>query len=270
LPESTLPPQPATPDSLDLAKARRLRQALTAQKEEIPALIQDPDPDVLRSLLKNPQLGEDQLLVLLKRRDLGEQLVKGIGKLPLVSASRRLLIALTAHPQAPAPLLSTLLPQLFLFELVTLLQLPGSGADLKLAAERAILKRLPETELGNRIALARRGTPALLEALLKQGEPRLLEAVLENPRLKEAGLHSFLRSASATPEAISAVARHPRWGKRPNLRFAMLRNRHTPTVWFTLFLPELGPSELEAVAASSGLTAGQRAEVQREWARRTL
>ena len=268
MPESTQPAPPAASDRLDPAKAARLRQALEADAEKLFTLLQDPDPDLMRSVLRNPNLGEEHLLTLLKRRDLTEQLIKIVQRLTPVAGSRRLKVALAGHPSTPASILSGLLPQLFLFELVTVMQLPGVSQDQKVAAERAILKRLPETELGNKITLARRGSPALLEALLKEGEPRLVEAVLANPRLKESAVLAFLKSPAAGAETISAVGRHPLWGSRPNLRFAMLRNRKTPAIWFTLLLPKLSNSELKALSSSSGLTPQQTTTLRQELKRR--
>ena len=268
MPQSPPTPQAPHPDRLDLAKAVQLRLALQADGEQLFALLRDPDPDLIRSLLKNPNLGEAHLLALLKRRNLSEQLIKTMHRLPTAAASRRLMIALAGHPNTPASVLSALLPQLFLFELVTVMQLPGVSPDHKIAAERAILKRLPETELGNKITLARRGSPALLEALLREGEPRLVAAVLENPRLKESGVLAFLKAPAATAETISAVGRHPVWGNRPNLRFAMLRNRKTPLIWFTLYLPTLSSSELKNLTGSQGLTPDQLSAVRQELAER--
>ena len=266
MPSPTKKTAPAEPEKLDPARAARLGLALRADGQTLFALFQDPDPDLIRSALSNPQLGEEHLLALLKRRNLPEQLIVTIHR--KAPGSRRLKIALAGHPNTPPPVLSALLPQLLLFELVTVLQLPGGAPDQKLAVERAIAKRLPETELGSKITLARRGSPALLEALLKDGEPRLVDAVLANPRLKEPGLLCFLRCAAATAETISAVGRHPLWGSRPNLRFAMLRNRKTPMVWFTLFLPSLATRELKNLLGSQGLSADQRSEVRQELGKR--
>lgn len=264
MPQSPPAPNLPHPDRLDLAKAARLRLALQADGEQLFALLRDPDPDLTRSVLKNPNLGEAHLLALLQRRNLPEQLIKTMHRLPAAAASRRLMIALAGHPNTPASVLSALLPQLFLFELVTVMQLPGVSPDHKIAAERAILKRLPETELGNKITLARRGTPALLEALMREGEPRLVEAVLANPRIKESGVLAFLKAPAATAETISAVGRHQVWGNRPNLRVAMLRNRKTPLIWFTLYLPTLSSSELKNLAGSQGLTPDQLLAVRQE------
>jgi hypothetical protein len=266
--QTTPTSEPAAAERLDLAKAARLRSALSAAGQELSSLLRDPDPDLIASALKNPQLSEEQLLSFLKRRDLSERSLRGIGRLPQAASSRRIKIALAGHPNAAGSLLSTLLPQLFLFELLSVMQLPGAGPDQRLAAERALLKRLPETELGNKITLAHRGPPALLEALLKEGEPRLVDAVLANPGLKESGILRFLGTPAATAGTISAVARHPRWGTRPKLRSAILRNRRTPPVWFTLFLPGLGERDLKSLLGSKALAAEQLAAVRQEWEKR--
>lgn len=239
----------------------RLRNALTAGGDELFAVLQDPAPEVLQALLKNPALGENHLLTLLKRPDLAEELLVSIYKHPLAGASHSVKVAMVHHPAMPAPQLMALLPHLYVMELATLCALPQATADQRLAAERAIIQRLPSTPLGYRITLARRGTAVVVEHLLKEGEPRLLEACLDNPRLKEGAVYQYLRSGSATAEGISTVARHPRWQRRQNLRLAILDNPRTPTVWHTLWLPTLPVAELKRLAVSPRLTPAQKREV---------
>jgi hypothetical protein len=230
-------------------------------------LLRDADQDLLRNALKNPHLGEAHLLALLKRPSLPEGTIRVIYRTPLAAGSRRVKIALAGHPATPAPLLTEILQQLRLMELAEVLRLPGASQEHKAAAQRAIIKRLPETELGVKIALARRSPPTVLEALLREGEPRLVAAVLAHSALQEANLLAFLRSAAATAETISAVARHPHWGTRPKLRLTALENRQTPPIWFTLFLPSLGTREVEALL-SKGLGARQLEAVQQELGKR--
>ncbi|MEZ4484676.1 MAG: hypothetical protein R2864_08775, partial [Syntrophotaleaceae bacterium] len=193
--------------SADLAQ--RLRQALTATGEQLYGCLQDPAAEVLGAMLKNPSLHEDHLRIVLKRRDLPEDLLKSIYQLQHTGASHRLQLLLAKNPATPAPVVQTLLPRLHLFELVDLCQLPGVTPDQRLAAERNILLRLEGEPLGNRIALARRGTATIVGELLKTGEPRLMAACLDSPRLKEAAIVQFLRGPKATAETISLIARHP-------------------------------------------------------------
>jgi hypothetical protein len=231
-------------------------------------LLQGADPDLIRSALKNPQLGEAHLFAVLKRPNLPEGLLRSISRAPHLAGSRRLKIALAGHPATPAPLLAEILAQLHLLELAEVLRLPGASPDHKAAAQQAIRKRLPEAELGIKIALARRVPPPLLEVLLAEGEPRLVGAVLANSGLQESNLLAFFRSPSATAETISAVLRHPGWGVRPKIRLAALRNRNTPPVWFTLFLPSVGSAVLNDLLGSKGLASRQQEAVQDELGKR--
>ena len=65
------------------------------------------------------------LLVLLKRRDLSEDLLKAMYRLEQVSNNHGLKLALVRHPNTSGPLLAALLPHLYLFELLNVCYLPG-------------------------------------------------------------------------------------------------------------------------------------------------
>jgi len=248
--------------------ARRLHRALTAGGDELHGVLQDPAPEVLRSALKNRNLGEEHLLALLKRRDLGEELLKAVWQLALSAESHRLQLALVRNPGTPGPVVLALLPRLHLFELVDLCYLPGVTPDQKFAAERAILQRLPTTELGNKMTVARRATASVVGEMLRDGDPPLVEICLTSPHLREVAVLQFLNGPTATAETISMVARHPRWQIRPNLRLAILRNRRTPDLWFRQFLPGMRTPDVRNLLASKRLNPSQKKLVEEELQRR--
>ena len=249
---------------LDQIQVEKLRSALTAGKEELFQLVLEQDPAVLLNLLKNAHLTDQHLLVLLRRRDLSEELIKQIARHERVKTTHKLKLALVGNGNAPASITLSLLPHLYLFELLNLCILPGSTPDQRLAAERQIIQRLSTIELGQKLTLARRGTGKILEALLKQGEPQVLTAALDNPHLKEVAILTFLRSGRPTAATISQVARHARWGRRHSLRLAMLKHRLTPSIWFTLWLPARKNFELNNLLVCRQLGAGQIELVRRE------
>jgi len=255
--------KPETP-KLDPELALRLRGALTADSDALFRVISDPEPHVLRAALKNRNLHESHLLTLLKRRDLPEDLLKAVYHYERRHPGRKLKIAMVRNPNTPGPVTLALLPHLYLFELVDLCYMPGVTPDQKIAAERTIIQRLPEIGLGNKITLARRATADVVGAILKEGDSRLTAACLNNPRLKEVSILQFLNSGRAKPDTISTVARHSKWTHRPNLRQAILKNRNTPDIWFTLFLPKLKPFELNNLLASRRLKPQQKTLVEQE------
>ena len=167
--------------------------------------------------MKNRSLNEEHLLALLKRRDLSEDLLKAIYQLDVARRSHRLQVALVKNPGTPGPVALALLPHLHLFELVDLCLMPGVTPDQKFGAERAILQRLPTTELGNKMTLARRATATVVGEILKGGEPRLVEICLSSPRLREVSILQFINSANASAETISMIARHRQVEASPQL-----------------------------------------------------
>jgi len=255
-------------EQIDKQLAERLTQALTAGSEVLFQLILDPDPNVLANTLKNPQLNEEHLLTLLKRRDLPEEIPEKIYHRHSKSLSHRLALALAKNRATADTIVRTLLPQLHLFELVDICFLPGLTADKRLNAERNILQRLPTTPLGSKLTLARRATANIVAELLKEGHPALTKVCLDSPRLKEAAIYQLLTGPKATAETISIIARNSRWQHRPNLRQAILRNPQTPEIWFTLWLPRLSLPLLKQLNGNQQLRSGAKRQIKAELNRR--
>ncbi len=249
-------------------QGKRLYKALTATSDELFQVLLDSEMQVLRSTLKNQNLNEKHLLALLKRRDLTEDLLKSIYQLDISKGSHNLQLALVKNPGTPGPVALALLPHLHLFELVDLCLVPGVTPDQKLGAERAILQRLPTTELGNKMTLARRATATVVGEILRGGEARLVEICLSSPRLREIAILQFINGATSSAETISIIARHQKWKLRPNLRLAILKNRRTPAIWFTLFLPQLRTAEVRNLLLSRNLKTTQKKLVQDELKKR--
>lgn len=232
-------------------------EALTADGDRLFSVMQDHRKEVLLAALRNPGLDPQHLLALLKRREL-ESII------PAIYANKRLIeantvkFALVVHPDTPIHIVQTLLPLLYIFDLLKICLIPGLSADIHLAAERKIAQQIPTQPLGNKLTLARRGTAAILDALLRDGVQNVVEICLDNPHLKEGSLHQFLTSSHATAEAVSMVARNSRWKSRPNIRLAILKNPRTPLIWFTTFLPGIPAATVRDLLASPRLTFPQK------------
>ena len=243
---------------IDQNLSQQLHQALTANKDELFQVMQEFSGDALLASLRNPSLDENHLLTLFKRRELSEELITAIYAGKHTCENHRVKFALVCHSETPSHIVATLLPQLTIFDLLKICIIPGITPDHRLSAERSIIQRLPMQPLGNKLTLARRGTAALVDALLQEGAPLVVEACLDNPHLKESSIHQFIASSKATAETISMVARNGRWKGRPNIRLAILKNPRTPAIWFTMFLPGLPRSTLRDLLSSSRLTFAQK------------
>lgn len=239
-----------------------LLEAVTADKDRLFAVIQTNHEEVLLAVLRNPNLDQQHLLTLLKRRGLGPVITAIYAQKRLMESSA-VKCVLVAHPDTPPHIAQTVLPLLYIFDLLKLCLIPGVSADIHLAAERKIVQQLPTQPLGNKLTLARRGTSAIVEALLREGVQNVVEICLDNPHLKEGSLHQFLASAHATAENVSLVARNSRWKSRPNIRLAILKNPRTPLTWFTTFLPGLPSSTIRDLLASPRLSLAQKELVRK-------
>lgn len=242
--------------------AEEMQDILSADKDRLFSVMQDHREEVLLAALRNPALDHQHLLALLKRREL-EAVITAIYAGKRLMESSAVKLALVAHPDTPPHIALALIQLLNIFDLLKLCLFPGVSADVHLAAERRIIQQIPAQPLGNKLTLARRGTAAVVDALLREGLQNVLEICLDNPHLKEGSLHQFLTSSHATAEAVSLVARSSRWKSRPNIRLAILKNPRTPVIWFTLFLPGLPAATLRELLSSPRLTFAQKELVRK-------
>lgn len=139
------------PDSLDDAKmqplAQRLRElprvqkiilATKADRTERAMLLQDNDPQVLSSLLKNPRITIEEVVRVAKSAFLSYQTVEVIVKTGQFMASLEVRVALVHNPKTPPQFALRILPSLPESEV----RLIAKGAATNMALKQAALKRL--------------------------------------------------------------------------------------------------------------------------------
>jgi hypothetical protein len=198
-------------------------------------------------------LTEDAALSILKHRDLPANEIDRIAKDSGAIKSRKVRLALAAHPRAPRRIALRLIRELYTFDLMQFSLLPAAAADLKRSASELLITRLASVTLGERLALARRSSAIVAAALLLDKEPRVWQTALENPRVTEAAVVKAVNSLSPTPQFIEAVCRHAKWSLRPEIRIALLRNPHTPLARALEFARRLPPAHLRDILHSSRL-----------------
>jgi len=191
-----------------------------------------------------PAITEDLALALLKNRDLSSDAVEQLAKNSGVTKSRRVRLAIAAHPRAARHVCLRLIRDFYTFDLMRFALLPGVAADIKHAADELLLSRIASVTLGERISLARRASKTITAALLLDKEAPVWQAAVESPRLTEAAVVRALRRPSATPALVEAICHHPRWSPRHEIRIALLRNPHTQLARALEFAHALPPAQL--------------------------
>jgi len=198
-------------------------------------------------------LTEDLALSLLKAPDLPAEEVEQISRHAGLMKSRKVRLALAAHPRAPRRLTLRLIRELYTFDLMQFSLLPAVPADLKRVAEQQLVARLASITLGERLSLARRSSSLVAAALLLDKESPVWKTALGNPRLTEAAIIKALQHPNATAAFVEAVCHHAKWSLRYEIRLALLRNPHTPLSRALEFARRLPPPQLRDVLHTSRL-----------------
>jgi hypothetical protein len=246
----------------------------------------------------DPELTEDLALSLLKRPDLHPEVVERLAKNTTALKSRKVKIALASHPHTPRHVSVPMARQFYTFELMKFTLSPIVPADVRVAVEDVLISRLNTVTTGERLTLARRASGRVAAALLLDAnsndgkidvkmkdddrkldgetkiriktaatvarETRVMQTALENPRLTEAHIISAVLRPAATAALVHAVARHPKWGCRREIRAALLRTEHLSLASALEFGQEIPAPLLREILASSRLPAKIKAQLRHE------
>jgi hypothetical protein len=242
--------------------------ARAASREEISALLYDASEAVLESLLENPRLDEAHLCLLLERKVLSGELLERIGRRKQWLRSYRVKRHLAFHAHTPRLLAMRLVRELYLMDLVQLSLLPSAPAELRRLAEELILARLPQLPLGQKLALARRGSARVAAGLVAEGHEQVVRLALENAFLTEAQVLKVLSREKLPARVVAAIAGHRKWSQLSNVRMGLVRHPLAPLARTLSFLPDLTLRELQELCEPGTLTENLRRYVDHEIARR--
>jgi hypothetical protein len=198
-------------------------------------------------------LTADLAQALLKDRTLSAEQIEQIARNTAAAKSRKVRIAIAAHPRTPRRLALRLLRELYTFDLMRFSMLPAVAADLKRVSDELLVARIASITLGERIALARRSSTMVAAALLLDKESRVWQTALENPRLTESAIVKALLRPGTTPAFVKAICHHAKWSVRLEIRNALLRNEFTPLARAIEFARRLPPAQMRDILHNSRL-----------------
>lgn len=235
----------------DLGPAEGLRelaeQAAYAPRHLLDKFFKESAKEVLLALARNPNLQEKDLLRLLERKDLPGEVLREIAAHKETAHKYSVRLALTRHPKTPRLVSLPLLKFLYLFDLVRVCQTPAVPADVKIAAEDHILKRLETIPRGEKITLARRAPGRVAAKMVVTTDGELIRAALDNSFLTEAHLFRVLSLQNLPAAVVEAIAQHEKWSYRYHVRLALVRNPLTPLQRVLSFLPDLAVNDLREI-----------------------
>ncbi len=211
---------------------------------------------------------EGDLLKLLRRPDLPPDILEEI----LADRNARKLHtvrrALAGHPRTPRHAALSLVTTLYWRDLARLSADSRVHPEVRRAADRDIARRLPELALSERVDLALSAGRGTLLALRFDRDPRVLVAVLDNRLTTEIDIVAVAARTQTPPPALEAIAAHPRWGLRPSLRSALLRNPALPLAVALSLLSGASTADLSGILEVPGISRLVKACAERLLARR--
>ena len=229
--------------------ASELREAgRTDDAETLKLRLPGAPPAYLEGAARNPALAEETMLLLLDNRAAPPALMVGIARNWRWARTYAVKLAIVRHPKTPYAVSRGFLAHLYWRDLLE------TSGDLHLSpvirrdAERVLRTRLQELSLGEKITLARRAGRSLVDALLEGGEGPVLQALLGNARMTEREVLRIASAPASPPEALAAVASHHAWGRRREVRLAILGNPRTPVAAALRLVEQIPAEDLGRVA----------------------
>ena len=231
--------RPADARTLDRERGRRDDlQQLRAHLPEAPA-------DYLEGALDNAALGPDELLIVLRSPASTGDILGRIARNRAWMRPRESKLAFVAHPRAPSVMARRFFPHLYWRDLADLAVNLRVSPVLRREAERLLRTRLPELSLGEKVALARRGSRGIVEMLREEQDAQVLRAVAGNPRATEHDLTRILARPDVPPEFLGWLASQSSWGQRRGVRLALVRHPGTPFAAALRSIQALSPRDLD-------------------------
>jgi hypothetical protein len=203
-------------------------------------------------------------LTQLEQKNLSTQEIEAIGKRKELLREYRVKRALAFHPHVPRTLALRLVRELYTMDLMRLAQSPTAAGDLQNVAEQALIVRLSQLALGEKISLARQASARTVGALLVEGHRKVAGPALDNPRLTEAQVLKVLSKEKIAPAVVTAVCHHAKWTTLPTVRMALTRHRQTPLDASIKFLRLMTDAELMTLSEIRTLSSVLRAHLEQE------
>ncbi len=242
----------------------RAARALAAHEEEILLYVNDPSPAVIKNLLENRRLTEEHILIIAGRKNLPSEILESIFRDKRWTDSYRVRLALAKNPKTPLFSALSIARFLRLFDLAELARNHYLSALYRKKLEAVVMEKIPTLALGIKKTLAKTAGGEILLALIQDGYPEVVRQCLENPSLAESSLYKVIGRTTTPPGTIRTIAEHRAWTSRYHVKFALVRNEHTPLARSVLFLPGLRTADLKDLYRDPHLPPGVRPSIHRE------
>jgi hypothetical protein len=250
--------------SMNGTEEDRAGLAASASEDALTLYLHDPSPKVVRAVLENRSLTEEHVLIIANRKNLPSEILESIFRDKRWTDSYPVRLALARNPKTPSFVALSISRFLRLFDLADLARNHFLPVLYRKKVEAIVIEKIPTLALGVKKTLAKIAAGDILLALLQDGYPEVVRQCLENPHLVEAHLYKAINRKITSPGTIRTITENKNWTCRYHIKFALVRNEHTPLARSVLFLPDLRTADLRELYRDPHLPSGVRPSVHRE------
>jgi hypothetical protein len=243
---------------------KRIELAMLAKGEEIAQYVHDPSTKVIKALLGNRHLTDEEVLIIANRKNVPGDILETIAKDKRWAESYRVRLALARNPKSPLSISLSIMRYLRLFDLEEIARCQFIPLAFRCKVETIIIERIPTLPLGNKKTLAKKAAGNVLLKLLQDSDPDVVQLCLNNPHLVEGHLYKVISRTDTVAETIRMIAMHPNWSSRSLIRFSLARNGHTPLSLSVRFLQSMKIMDLRDLYADPSLPVTIKPFVHRE------
>lgn len=242
----------------------RAELAATAGVEVFARLLHDPSFRVIRALLGNINLREEDVLVLANRKNLPVDILESVARDNRWAKSYPIRLALAKNPKTPLSVSLTIARYLHLFDIAEMTRSPVIPLAFRHKVEAIVIERIPGMPLGYKKSLAKMSVGNVLLKLLQDRDAEVVALCLDNPRMLESHLFKVISRKDTAAETIRLIAEHRNWSSRSLVRYALVRNEHTPLAFTERFLQTMKVLDLQELYVDPTLPKTTKPLVHRE------
>ncbi len=242
----------------------RISRASSAQCEELWKYVRDPVSEVVLNAVLNRNLSEEMAIYLAKRKSARVDVLEILANDVRFKDSYRLKLSICKNPKTPLNISMSLLKYFRLFDLADMTKDQNIPINLRQKIEYAITEKIPAMPAGNKVALAKRSSSTVVMALLERGDRKVITACLESPLITEGHLCKAVNRRRTKPLIIRMISEHPKWAFRYTVRYALIRNYHTPMTRVTSFLSDMKTIDLKDLYEDRSLPLSTKPFIYRE------
>jgi hypothetical protein len=242
----------------------RMRAALSAGADELPAALRDPHPEVISNALLNRNLTEEMAVLAAKNKATSSESLGFLASDVRFRDSYMVKLALCRNPKTPQRVTLSLLKFMRLFDLADIAKDQRINISIRQKIEHMLSERMPSMPVGVKTALARRAQGSILTALMSGGDERVVAVCLDSPALTEEHLYKMINRPAAKSAVIRMIAEHPKWSLAYFIRYALIRNFYTPMPRVDYFLRGMKTADLKDLYADPKLPTATKPFLFRE------